>query len=157
MASDQISLQRLATLHPVAVKTFTSFYEHLCKVSVHKWRVTAGFRTFDEQDKLYKAYAANPGRAAKAAPAGLSYHNYGLAIDVLPMTDDFKAIEVISKQSWEMVGIVAKEYGLIWGGSFGDKPHVELHPHGYTNKTLLKWHLDNKFIKGTPYVEIPPF
>lgn len=154
---DQISLDRIATLHPTVRDKFKAFFDHLHVVSHYKWRVVQAFRTFEEQKKLHDNYINAPGRAAKAAPAGLSYHNYGMAIDVLPMTDDYKAIETISQGSWEMVGIVARHHGMKWGGDFGDRPHVEMHPNGNTIKTLLKWHIAGKFIKGTPYLDLPPF
>lgn len=157
MAVDQISIDRINTLHPKARDKFHAFYSQLCQISGYKWRVVQAFRTFEEQDKLYKAYKAAPSRAAKAAPAGLSYHNYGLAVDVLPMSDDFKAIEQISKDSWETVGIVASHHGLVWGMSFGDRPHVEWHPNGNTVKTLLKWYQEGRFLPGTKYIDLPPF
>lgn len=154
---DMISLERIDTLHPSVRVRFKDFYQNLCQMSGYRWRVVQALRTFDQQDKLYKAYRKEPARAAKAAPAGLSYHNYGLAIDILPMSDDYKEILQIMLSSWDIVGQLADKHGLIWGRSFGDKPHLEYHPHGNTVKTLLKWHLEGRYLKGTPYLDLPPF
>lgn len=36
-----------------------------------------------------------------------------------------------SSSFWDRLGEIATEHGLYWGGNFGDRPHVELHP-GFT-------------------------
>lgn len=157
---DRISEERIETLHPVFREKARKFVELLEKSSEYRWRVTSAFRSLDEQKKLHDAYTANPSRAAIASAPGLSFHNYGLAIDVLPMSDDFKRILNITTAEWQPVGIIAKALGLTWGGDFKtrtDRPHVEYHYNGAGIKTLQKWASEGRYIKGTHYLDLPPF
>ena len=66
-------------------------------------RLTSGFRSMEAQKRLYSRYlrGANP---YPVAPPGRSFHNYGLAIDLV--TDD----NVGLGRYWESLG------GR-WGGS----------------------------------------
>ena len=48
-------------------------------------QVTQGFRTWKDQDALYaKGRNGNAGPIVTDAPAGYSWHNYALAVDVVP-------------------------------------------------------------------------
>ena len=62
---------------------FLADVEALLGGSPHTWLVTSGHRGIAEQAELYRIYKAG---GPKAAPAGKSAHNYGLAIDVVPGT-----------------------------------------------------------------------
>lgn len=120
----------LQKLHPV----FASKVEQLLKncqshgliVGIHK-----GLRTFAEQEALYKK-RINGKRVTLARP-GMSWHNYGLAVDIV-----FKDCK-ISRGSWcwgdhhpwKQLGSLGIELGLTWGGNFKklyDAPHFEWHP-----------------------------
>lgn len=78
------------TLEPV----FRRDVEQLLTDSPHWWRVTSGYRSLAAQKVLrdrylaYRAFKAGTGPSApfagKAARPGMSAHNYGLAIDVVP-------------------------------------------------------------------------
>ena len=76
------------------------------------------------------------GTGGKANAPGLSWHNYGFAMDALPYEDkDHDRILDTNEVNWntplwDSYGDVAISMGLTWGGVFGnvDKPHVEWHP-----------------------------
>ena len=89
-------------------------------------RVVQGFRSMDKQLKYY-----NQGRLTKDviitnAPPGLSYHNYGWAVDVCEYKNgkpNWKS------KNWNEIGDIGKRHGLVWGGDWKrlvDKPHLQL-------------------------------
>lgn len=96
----------------------------------YEYKVYSGYRSPDEQRVLYKLYQQG---GAKAAPAGLSSHNYGLAIDC--------GRWVAGKVSWldadlEPLLELSKKHKLDWGGHYADKPHLSL-PQFVTGPQLL--------------------
>lgn len=96
----------------------------------YEYKVYSGYRSIDEQRVLYKLYL---GGGSKAAPPGLSAHNYGLAIDcgrwlggkVSWLDDDLK-----------LLGQLAPKHKLVWGGTFADQPHIQM-PLYVTGPQLL--------------------
>lgn len=89
--------------------------------------ITDGFRSRDEQDRLYKQGRETPGPIVTNAKPGYSWHNYGLAFDVALLKDG-KRTWPEDRSLWERVGALGTSLGLKWGGSFGDLPHFEYHP-----------------------------
>jgi peptidoglycan LD-endopeptidase CwlK len=79
-----------------------------------------GHRSFERQDELY-----NQTPKVTNAKAGQSYHNFGLAADVI-FHDESQQPSWNAEHDWERLGDIGKKHGLIWGGSFGDKPHFVL-------------------------------
>jgi lysozyme family protein len=99
-------------------------------------RVTDALRTVAEQDKLYKG-----GKVTKVR-GGRSYHNYGLAIDVVEIKNG-KAL--YSSPNWKKIAAIGKRIGFEWGGdwkSFVDKPHFQM-TFGLSTLELMK----NKYPK----------
>lgn len=97
----------------------------LAKAEGYELRVSQGLRTWGEQDKLYAQGRTRPGKKVTNARGGQSYHNYGLAFDLV--------FVVNGKISWDEklyrnIGRWAKEVGLDWGGNwrFRDLPHCQL-------------------------------
>jgi peptidoglycan LD-endopeptidase CwlK len=91
-----------------------------------------GLRTYEEQDALYAQGRTKPGNKVTNAPGGSSWHNFGLAVDLVEDGDTDKAG---MQWSWSngadflKIGNYSKECGLEWGGfwkSLKDYPHVEL-------------------------------
>lgn len=83
----------------------------------------SGFRSWGDQHQLRLRYL-NGG--ARAAPAGLSAHNYGLAAD---FTFDWDPVRPGLQPRWgdgdyDILGEEAERVGLVWGKSFGDRPHL---------------------------------
>lgn len=85
-----------------------------------------GFRSWEEQDRLYAKGRTTPGPKVTNAKGGESWHNYGLAADIV--------FRVKGKWSWteshpwDQLGALGKELGLEWGGDWTrlrDRPHFE--------------------------------
>ena len=99
-------------------------------------RVGNTYRSIAQQDRLYAQGRTAPGGRVTNAPGGSSWHNYGVASDIVfndangnqswPETGDYR-------QLWTRYGELAEGNGLEWGGRWNnpDRPHVEYHP-GYT-------------------------
>ena len=86
--------------------------------------MTCGYRSTEEQNKLYAKGRTAPGGIVTNARGGYSWHNYGLAADYAFVIDG----KVTWNGPWAEFGIIAKECGLEWGGSwtkFRDRPHVQ--------------------------------
>lgn len=80
-------------------------------------RVVSGYRSIEEQERLYRQGREDPGPVVTNARPGRSWHNYALAFDVTPPSD--------------AAGREGERLGLKWGGSFrsfDDPNHFEYHP-----------------------------
>ena len=137
--SDQITLNRIELLHPDLRDEARQIYAGIVKLLTGKaiCRFSHTLRTFKEQDALF---AKRP--KVTNAKGGQSYHNYGLAIDIVLLkdTDDNGTFD---KSSWEtnvdfdgdgvkdwleVVSIFTKygwQWGLIKNGSRYDLPHFQ--------------------------------
>ncbi len=77
-----------------------------------------GFRSFERAAALAKNAAAGGPRASAN-----SMHCYGAAADIISASrlwDHPKFFEALGQES--------KRLGLVWGGDFGDRPHVQALP-----------------------------
>lgn len=112
-----------------------------------------GFRTYERQQELYAKGRtmrsdipcfhdgkSNPvgtcprhplGAVATNAPAGLSWHNYGLAADIVFDADPVKPLLQASwdgKFPWDKLGAMGQAMGLEWAGAwrtFREFPHFQ--------------------------------
>ena len=97
--------------------------------------VTGTLRSMETQAALYAQGRTTPGRIVTNARPGYSYHNFGLAIDVvptellaLPRWGDTPGRQVRTDELWKRVGGIGKAMGFRWGGEFKtilDRPHFE--------------------------------
>jgi len=118
--------RRIDTLHPNIIAKVKEFIVRAEKELGIKLRVTAALRTWAEQEKLYAQGRSLPGKKVTWAKAGQSYHNYGLAIDVVEIKDG-KALW--NNPNWEKIGQLGESIGFTWGGRWTgktDKPHFEM-------------------------------
>lgn len=149
---DKISIERLSKLHPKVRLAFKSFIEEAETSFGVVLRIVQGLRTIEEQDALYAQGRTAPGKIVTNAKGSSSYHNYGLAIDIVEIVNgganwNFDFAKLLS---------IAKKYGLEWGGLFKsivDKPHYQI-TFGYSTSTLKSKHAKKDFIVGTNYVNI---
>jgi peptidoglycan L-alanyl-D-glutamate endopeptidase CwlK len=98
-----------------------------------------GLRTLAEQEAIYAQGRTRPGRIVTHAPAGLSNHNYGLAVDLVPLVNGRPTWQVV-RSVWQAIGDEGKGAGLSWGGDWitiKDYPHFEL-PVGLSVQQCLR-------------------
>lgn len=149
---DLVSQKRLETLHPKVKDDFKQFIDDAEAGLGITLRITQATRTFKEQADLYAKGRTTQGPVVTKAKPGSSYHNYGLAIDLVKMNDN--------KPDWQynMGNLLpyAQKRGISWGGSwlkFKDYPHFEK-TLGHNWRELLDKHNKKDFISGTDFVNI---
>ena len=121
------SEKRLQQLHPALATAVRAMIADLAAQGTVV-EVVQGLRTFAEQDALYAKGRTTPGAIVTQARGGESNHNYGLAVDLCPFTND-KPDWNAPMGVWAAIGAAAAAHGLEWGGQwkkFLDKPHVQL-------------------------------
>jgi peptidoglycan L-alanyl-D-glutamate endopeptidase CwlK len=127
----QLSDQRLAQLHPVVAARGRTLLD-LAAHAGFAVLVTQGLRTWKEQDTLYakgrtKAPIGKP-YIVTNAKGGQSWHNFGLAFDIVILDSVGKANWDIKHPGWKKVGALGQSVGLEWGGDwtrFKDYPHFQ--------------------------------
>ena len=116
--------------------------------------MTCSYRTFEQQDKIF----ANGSSKAKG---GQSYHNYGIAFDVVENPGrgiPFGFDESYPKSRWHEIGRIGKEHGFEWGGEFRDffdGPHFQVGVR--RTKELYQRILANQVIEDPELPTVGPF
>lgn len=156
MTNDNLTLQRIQLLHPKVRKEAGEIYSEIVSALSGRamCRFTHTLRTFAEQDALFAQGRTRAGNIVTNARGGSSYHNYGLAIDIVLVRDvdgdgDFdQAVWDIKtdfdgdrKADWIEVVTIFKQYGWEWGGDwrFKDYPHFQK-TFGMSVRQLLALH-----------------
>jgi len=98
----------LNALHPYFRDKISKLI-HLCKQKGIELEVVETFRTHAKQDE-YKSM----GRKYTRSGAGKSKHQYGLAIDLVPIVNGQP--EWHNKALWRKIGVIGEQLGLVWGG-----------------------------------------
>ena len=126
-----VTLRRLDTLHPVVRARAVAFLQ-LCTQAGLSVMVSQGLRTWQEQDGLYAKGRTVPPIGRKhvvtKAKGGQSYHNFGLAFDIVVLDAVGKADWNTAHPGWSAAGRLGKSVGLDWGGDwtgFKDWPHFQ--------------------------------
>jgi peptidoglycan LD-endopeptidase CwlK len=91
--------------------------------------ITQGLRTIAEQNELYAQGRTKPGKIVTNAKGGYSYHNFGLAFDIVIQNAEGSLCWNTGDKRWQTVGALGKSLGLEWGGEwrkFPDYPHFQL-------------------------------
>lgn len=105
-------------------------------------RITQGYRSIAEQNKLYAQGRTTPGAIVTNAKGGESYHNYGVAVDFVFRKEGYD----VPESYWKTLATVGKKYGFLWGGDwprFKDRPHFEM-TLGYELKDFKNNKVDYK-------------
>jgi len=176
---DKLTLQRIKNLHPaVKGEVFEAYKFVNGKLLGRGVRLRFAFtlRSFNLQDELYaqgrtKLWDDDGNRLGKItnAKAGQSYHNYGLAFDIVLLLDKnndgiFEQASWNTVADWDKDGVADwmevvnyfKDIGWEWGGdwkSFKDRPHLQKR-FGYNWRDLLRKYKNKDFISGTNYVTL---
>ncbi len=123
---NKASADRLKKVHPELAKRVKQVINALA-LKGETIEVVQGYRTFAEQDELYKQGRSKPGQVVTNAKGGQSNHNYGLAVDLCPFVNGKP--QWSDKQGFIRIGAEAEKRGPEWGGDWKkmiDKPHVQL-------------------------------
>lgn len=131
---DPITTARVLALHP-AIRVAAARVIRTAFADGLALRVTSGLRTLDEQARLYAIGRSAPGAKVTNARPGQSYHNFGLAFDVVAMDG---AGAPVWTCDWDRIGRIGKSFGFAWGGDwrYPDRPHFE-NGYGCTCGQLL--------------------
>ncbi|MFK8014206.1 MAG: peptidoglycan-binding protein [Gammaproteobacteria bacterium] len=149
---DPVTDARIQTLHPALRAQAAAFVNQVEAQLGIQVRVTSGLRTFAEQTDLYNQGRTTPGNIVTNARAGRSYHNYGLAIDIVPINAQGQA--VWNTPHWDALGQLGKQMGFEWGGDFrtiSDRPHFQM---DFGNSTSELLSLYNSGQRNGPYVNL---
>jgi peptidoglycan L-alanyl-D-glutamate endopeptidase CwlK len=163
MRSDKITIERIALLHPKLRDEALAIYEEICEsLTGSLCRFSYTLRTFAEQDRLFAQGRTTKGARVTNARGGFSYHNYGLALDIVLLLDrdkngtfetaiwDVKGdFDRDGRADWIEVVNIFKQYGWEWGGDwrFVDNPHFQK-TFGYSVRQLLDLHTRKKVDKN---------
>jgi peptidoglycan L-alanyl-D-glutamate endopeptidase CwlK len=152
---DSISIQRVNLLHPKIVTDFTNFITDTEDGLGIVIRIVQGLRTFEQQGAIYAQGRTMPGNIVTWAKAGQSYHNYGLAVDIVPLLDNGASLDW--KFDFSKLLPFAEKYSITWGGNFPkgkkDMDHFEK-TFGYSWSDLLAKYNAKDFITGTTFINI---
>ncbi len=122
-----LSLLPACTTQPPVSGTFVT---KAGQIKVHpdgRFEIIIEPRTYKEQDALYAQGRSTPGPKVTNAPAGYSWHNFGVGWD-------FVVFDSTGQPQWESplmekCGRIAESLGLEWGGhwtNFQDIPHIQI-------------------------------
>ena len=152
---DTITLKRIDLLHPILRTEAHKMYEEMWKALRGRAipRFSHTLRTIKEQDALYQLGRTKAGKIVTNAKGGQSYHNHGLAIDLVLIIDGKEASWDTLKDydgdkvsDWMECVSIFKKFGYEWGGewkSFRDQPHFQ-HTFG---QSLVQLNIAEKMIK----------
>ena len=110
----------LDALHPYFRDKISSLIT-MCKAKGIELAIVESYRTHSKQNE-YKSMGGNYTRSG----GGKSKHQYGLAVDVVPMIDSVAQWD--NAKLWRKVGVIGEQLGLRWGGrwkSLYDPGHFE--------------------------------
>ena len=121
-------MDKVTGLHPklitAATHTVTEAKARGLIVAIH-----SGLRTAEEQEKLYAKGRTIEGDIVTNSKAFDSWHNYGLAVDIVFKDEKGNFTWNKKLSDWEDLGKVGELFGLEWGGrwkKFPDFPHFQL-------------------------------
>lgn len=104
-------------------------YEEIYNKYSKVMKVTQGYRSIEDQDRLYAQGRTTPGAIVTNAMGGQSWHNYGFAVDSCFVGEDpYLEKHEKGQEIWAAFGKACRDNGLAWGGDFRtikDSPHCE--------------------------------
>jgi len=122
-------------LHPIVAEKSKELIERSADKGIDVV-ITDGFRSIEEQNKIYNQGRSSKGNVVTYAKGGQSYHNFGLAIDfALGLPDGTVSWDMTydgnknGKPDWQEVAAIGKNLGFDWGGDwvrFKDYPHLQM-------------------------------
>ena len=138
--------RKITDLHPKVANLAKQF---IAKCKEHKIDViiTSTYRSNKKQAELYAQGRTKLGKIVTNAKGGLSYHNYGMAIDIVLIAngaaswDSGKDFDADGKADWMEVVSIFKQFGWEAGidWKFRDAPHFQK-SLGYSVRQLVAMH-----------------
>ena len=122
-----LSEKRLTAVNPLLAERGRTMLDRCAQAGL-ELLVTQGLRTWVEQDALFAQGRTAPGKIVTNARGGESYHNFGLAFDILVLDAMGKAEWDPAHPGWDQAATVGKSLGLEWGGDWltiKDRPHFQ--------------------------------
>lgn len=124
-----ITSRDLMELYP-AVRTRAEKFLADCKAAGIDLLVTCTFRDNAAQDSLYAQGRTIKGIRVTNAKGGQSFHNFRVAIDVVPLRNGKPVWNTSGAdgQLWQQVGKIGKACGFEWAGdwkTFKEFPHFQ--------------------------------
>lgn len=123
-------------LHPKLVSRVERLVENANRHGMNLY-VHQGHRSMEEQMRLLES-----GRGVTQARPGYSFHNYGLAVDIVFQGKNGQP-SWSENHDWKKLGKLGKEVGLEWGGdwkSMKDRPHFQLIPNNEISTVRKDFH-----------------
>jgi len=120
------SQARLKEIHPELARRIIQLDQLLPSLSL---QVTAGMRTWAQEDNLYAQGRTKPGEIVTNTPGGYSAHNFGYAVDLVP--EDIMPGQPdwnLSHPAWQKLLATAPSCGLAEGAKWC---HIKDNPHFY--------------------------
>lgn len=112
-------------LHPELVRRAERLIEKASSQGFNLY-VFEGYRSMERQAQLLAG-----GKGVTNAKPGNSFHNYGLAVDIV-FKDAQGRPSWSESHDWQTLGRLGKEEGLVWGGDWKkpvDRSHFQLVPN----------------------------
>ncbi len=127
MPKDQLDRCNLDLAYPPFLERLCALLAN-CNARGNRYIATELHRPYERSEALYKAYRAG---GPRAAPAGASGHNFGLAVDLVLDADAVKPGLQLgqgggwSAESFKVAMEEATKLGLKCGAAYHDFPHFE--------------------------------
>ena len=126
VTGDAATDKRIQSLHPALRMKATDFIKQANEASDGTTiRMAQGYRTYEEQDDIYAQGRTKPGDIVTNSKGGESNHNFGLAFDIVGITDG----KMNYNLDYKSLSDIGKKLGIEWGGdwkTFKDKPHFQM-------------------------------
>lgn len=149
---DPQSIPLIAQLHPKVRADFQAFIEECEQQFDLTIRIVSAYRSMEEQEKIYAQGRTAPGEVVTKAIPGSSYHQYGLAADIVPLSVSGGLNYNYDQSKWLNI---ASQWNITWGGSwtgFKDLDHWE-EKCGHNWRDLLDLYSQKRFIPGTNFID----
>ena len=115
---------QLSTVHPL-LRAKVKVLEQNAHAAGLDVFIIEGYRSFETQNKLYAKGRTAPGSIVTKAKGGGSWHNFGIAVDVV-----FHGRSPYGEEhDWKALGKAGEAAGLEWGGNWKgmlDRPHFQI-------------------------------
>lgn len=112
-----INSRNLNDLHP-KVKPMVEEFIQKCADNGIDLLVTSTYRDHESQNALYAQGRTTPGKKVTNAKGGQSWHNWRVAVDIVPMRNGKPVWGTTGPDGelWNKVGEIGESVGLEWAG-----------------------------------------